>query len=259
MKKQLKNQSGISLIAVILVIIIAVIAGGAAFLGVRMAVTGEEFFAPFKELGWFESDNDDSKSSDKKTSKSNDEDVVDEEEDSVDSELDAFIKENLSSAAKKTGVICYSTVDTSFADIYGSMFTGSEDIDGMDDFLEASKFIINIYGKNDEIVEIAMGGQFDQTSLKKLYQANKDELSSIYDSYDEFEEEFLETMESSLESVADAELYMDGYLFSMHMAGSKIDTETFADELDKDADEVTLEDVVELMEDQFSVKMKKVK
>ena len=57
MDKFLKNSAGIAAIVIVLIVIVGVVAGGATVLAVRMVVTGEDYLAPFEELGWISSDN----------------------------------------------------------------------------------------------------------------------------------------------------------------------------------------------------------
>lgn len=265
MKKSFKNQSGFGFIGVIIVIIIAVIAGGATFLGVRMAVTGEEFFAPFEEL--FNSDDkedDDTKTSekDKNDDKEDDEDTEKEDnnDNKTESDIDKFEKENLSSVAKKSGVKLYSTGDTSLEDILGSTYTYTfKSIDGGEEFVNDSVLRVDIFADKDKILEVVMAGRLSEDSLRKMYKSNEEEFKDEgYDTYSKFEKYLLDTFDSSIG--ADEENYhRDGYVFALHMKEDEIDMAGFAEQLDVEEDEVTVEDVIKLFEEQFDVEMKEVK
>ena len=90
MKKIFKNQKGIALIAVILITVVSIVAGGATFLGVRSLVTKEPFLQPFEDMGLMEiEDDEDKKESDKKDKESSKkEDSDDKEEIKNDDEKD---------------------------------------------------------------------------------------------------------------------------------------------------------------------------
>jgi len=201
MKQSLKNQKGIAFIAIILIIIVAVAAGGATYLGVRMVVTGEEFLAPFEELGWIDSDNKKDK---------------DEDDDDDDNNKSSSIE--VSSKAKKSGVTHYEisldwdkVVDVveagvsmalSFSDSYYDDTSSSE----TEEYLEVIKevagkvdFSADLYAKADEVVEIDVYLNF-KDALKEVYNyavknsldMGLDELDSLdeYDSFDDFYKEF---------------------------------------------------------------------
>lgn len=245
MKKTFKNESGLGFITVILILVIAVIAGGVTFLSIRMAITGEDFLAPIQE--WFNSDDEEAE---KKDNKNKNEEKTG---------IDAFVNKHLSSAAKKSGVKCYSTEDTSFEDILGDSYSYElVDIKGIEDFLEKSLFNVYIYATKDKVVEVVMAGEFDKTALKKMYKLNKDKIEKEgYNSYDEFEDYILEIFDNV--SNSEENYYRDGCNFSMHMLEDEISMENFANQLDKDEEDVTVEDVIKICEKQFDVEIKEVK
>ena len=93
MNKILKNNQGITLIALVLIFILTIIAGGTTFLGVRSLITKEPFLQPFENMGLMEiEDEEETKKENKKKDelKENKEEVkeeeVEEEEEDKDSD-----------------------------------------------------------------------------------------------------------------------------------------------------------------------------
>ena len=93
MKKILKNNQGITLIALVLIVILTIIAGGTTFLGVRSLITKEPFLQPFENMGLMEiEDEEETKKENKKKDelKENKEEIkeedVEEEEEDKDSD-----------------------------------------------------------------------------------------------------------------------------------------------------------------------------
>ena len=83
MEKILKNQKGITLVAIIIISVLSIVAGGTTFLGVRSLVTKEPFLQPFEDMGLMEIEDDEEDEEDKKDSdkeESDKEDLNDEED-----------------------------------------------------------------------------------------------------------------------------------------------------------------------------------
>ena len=78
MKKIFKNEKGITLIAIVLITVLSVAAGGTTFLGVRALVTKEPFLQPFEDMGIIELE--DEEKEDKKSEKKDDKNKDNEEE-----------------------------------------------------------------------------------------------------------------------------------------------------------------------------------
>ena len=170
MKKNLNNQKGIAFIAVIIVLIVAVIAGGAAYLGIRMLITGDSFLAPFEELGWINSD------------KEND-----------DNEKENKVKDRLSDEAKSSGTTHY----------YGKLsMADSDDVDPSDENYELYKLLtmeVDMYTKADKVVEIVFTVNM-KDFLKGMYDEYEEEMgSSGYSSYEEFETAMVPYFEKSFD------------------------------------------------------------
>lgn len=191
MKKNLNNQKGIAFIAVIIVLIVAVIAGGAAYLGIRMLITGDSFLAPFEELGWINSDkeNDDNE----KENKVEDKKDTEQDEDETSSSVSLVRKDRLSDEAKSSGTTHY----------YGKLsMADSDDVDPSDENYELYKLLtmeVDMYTKADKVVEIVFTVNM-KDFLKGMYDEYEEEMgSSGYSSYEEFETAMVPYFEKSFD------------------------------------------------------------
>ncbi len=117
MKKIFKNEKGITLIAIVLITVLSVAAGGTTFLGVRALVTKDPFLQPFEDMGLIELE--DEEKEDKKSEKKDDEEeqeVIDEEVDEDSSEDEVIITGEgeesslLVEEINDEGVECYTIV-----------------------------------------------------------------------------------------------------------------------------------------------------
>ena len=154
----------------------------------------------------------------------------------------------------------YSTGDTTLEDILGSSYTYVfKSIDGGEEFVNDSILRVDIFADEDKIIEVVMAGRLSEEKLRKIYEANEDEFKDEgYNTYSKFEKYLLDTFDSSFGE--DEENYhRDGYVFALHMKEDEINMASFADQLDVEEDEVTVEDVIKLFEEQFDVEMKEVK
>lgn len=214
MKQNLKSQSGIAFIVVILVIVLAVCAGLGTFLGVRMAIAGGHFLQPFADLGWISLDdeedkeeNKDDKSKDKKSdeedekssSKDSSDKTSDDEEDKASnkdskdsdkkSDNTSSQKSRLSDEAKKADAVHY----------YGSMTMADSDEYKDDEFADLYKLLkleVDLYARENKVVEIVFTVKM-KDFLKEAFNTNKDEFATMgYTNYEDFEKEMLPMFES---------------------------------------------------------------
>lgn len=267
MNQKLKNQKGIALIALVLVIIVAVAAGGATYLGVRMLITGEPFLTPFEELGWIELDEEDDESDkDEKKSdkKDSDEDVDDEEEDDskTSGTLGSVVKDRLSAEAKKSDVEHY----------YGSMTmadSGEYSTSEYAELYELLKLEVNLYARNDQVVEIVFTINMKEY-LEKSYELYEDDfVEAGYETYEEFEEEMIPMMESAFDfgfsSAADEneeiydyiEKYNDGGNLQIYITEDGFDSlyETY----DIEEGTANVDTFCDALEESMGIKINKVK
>lgn len=209
MKKFLKNQAGVAIIAIILVTFLAVAGGGAAFLAVRMVVSGDgNFLQPFEELGWIEP-KDDEDDEDEAKEKDVDDDDDEDDEDDKDSKKEKEKKEDdkkddskkeddkkddskkddskktsgdsskylvdesrLSSEAKK------SNVDHYYGEIDLASTMGDSTDDEFADLYKLLKAAVNLYAQDGKTVEIEFG--FDISEFcKEAYEKYKDEFAQM--------------------------------------------------------------------------------
>lgn len=274
MKNLLKKQNGAVIIATILVLVLAVVGGGLAFLTVRMVVSGDgNFLQPFEELGWIDQeDEDDSKEDvediddEDKDSKKDDEDKKkDDDKDEKDtkktskksgSSSEYLIDDSrLSSDSKKSGIEHY----------YGKINLAEELGDEDDEYADLYKLIkagVNIYAKDGKAVEIAFG--FDVSEFcKKAFEEHKEEFETLgMKSADALEEMMMGMIESSFDSF-DEEYseyitkYVDGGVLQLYVTEKGF--ESLYDEYgieDKDNDVKIL---IDALEDALNTKISLVK
>ena len=223
MKKLLKNEAGMAAIAVIIIIVLAVGAGGAAFLGIRMAITGDDFLQPFEDLGWIDLDDDKDKDEDedededkdkgsKKSSKKSDKKDEDEDEDEdkdkdkdskKSSSSDEVVNESrLSSAAKKSGVDHYQGC-VSMGDTLAESDSTYEDYK---DLYNKLKVYVDLYAEDEEVVEVVFTVKMHDF-LKYGYENYPEDMGA--EEYATFEE-YEEAMSPFFESMFDLGLNSTG-------------------------------------------------
>ena len=271
MKKILKNQAGAAILIAILVIVIAAAGGGAAFLGVRSLVTGEPFLQPFEDLGWIELDDDkededeDEDKDDKKSSKKDDKDEDEDEDEDEDKDKDKdkddteSVKESrLSKDAKKSDTDHY----------YGSMTMA--EAEGIDeeykDIYELLKVEVDIYARDDKPVEIVFTVKM-KDFMVKLYEENKEEMSSQYATYEEFESAMQPIFESafnmgfdSATQDTDVSQYITKYVDDgdIQIYIPEDDMESLYDEYGYDPEVDTLDALIDSLEESMGIKINKV-
>lgn len=242
----LKKSSGIAAIVVILILVVAVAAGGATVLAVRMVVTGEDYLAPFEELGWISSDNEDKKSSSK-----------DEEEKKITTLADTS---RLSSKARSSDAVQYYGSVTS-AEMMGYDRTGE-----YYDLYNSMEFEINLFAVDNKVVELVFHMDIAKC-LKVMYEKYGDELSEQgyeYDTYQEFEDEWLPYFETMIKSLFDVDeemeqyvtMYIENGIIEMYVTEEGFDSLYEEQNIDSDGDNV--DQFIDAIEDEFGITLKKV-
>lgn len=238
--KKFKNEFGIAVIAVVLIVIAVIGVGGAAALGIRMAITGDDFLQPFDDLGWIDLDKDDDSKDEKKSSKkknnSDDEDEEDEEEksskknskddeddDDDDDEKDSkksysssktnLDESKLSSKAKKSDVTHYfATVDLKSI----PEFDGAEEYAEM---LGTDGVEFHVFTTEDECVEVVLVMDMNNY-IEKYYKQYESTFTSQGYTKEDFKKQIGSSLETSLASTGASNdmsmYYNDGYI-QMHM------------------------------------------
>lgn len=194
MKKDFRKNNGAAFIVVILVIIIVSAGGFAAFLGIRMAVTGDSFLAPLEEWGWIEAKKDE-----------------DDEKNAVSEEVSAS---GVDHYRMDLGDIMYFNMGVSYyhslmlhkqyPEYYSDDYlenvekqydTFREAFDGVD---FSDTIVLDLYAKSDELVELDVKVDYD-TFFQKYYEYVKDVLGEQLkeeniDNYAEFKEYLIEEL-----------------------------------------------------------------
>lgn len=276
MKKSLKNQAGAVVIVVILVIVLAAAGGGAAFLGIRMLVTGEPFLQPFEDLGWIELDDEKDEDSDSKKSKDDKKDKKkkeDEEDDEDEEDEDDNKKDNkkdededdvknsrLSAEAKKAGTDHY----------YGSMTMADSNEASIAQYADLAKLLkieIDIYAKNDKPIEIVFTVKMNDF-LKGMYDEYGDQMAaSGYKTYEEFETAMRPQFESAFDfgfdqgsGNKDYSSYIDKYTddgdIQIYMTNEGINA--LYDEYGIDDSKADVDTLIDKLEDSMGIKIEKV-
>ena len=178
MKNFLKKQNGVSLIAIIIVIVFALVGSVTAFLGVRMLVADDgKFLKPFEDLGWIDPDDDEKNEDDEdedddeddedKKQEKNDKDVNNDKKTDKKSNIKSseyLVDESkLSSDSKKSGVKHY------YAKI--SLTDEIEDEEEFADLYNLMDAAVNIYAKDGKAIEIVFGfdvTKFCEEAFKKM-------------------------------------------------------------------------------------------
>ena len=177
MDKFLKNSAGIAAIVIVLIVIVGVVAGGATVLAVRMVVTGEDYLAPFEELGWISSDEED-----ENTEK--DDKVKDVVEDEVKEVTTLADPSRLSEESLEPETVQY------YGYVTSAEMSGFSPTDEYYDLYDSIKLEINLFALDNKAVEIVFHIDISD-ALKVMYEEYGDELTADgyeYDSYQDFED-----------------------------------------------------------------------
>lgn len=255
MDKFLKNSAGIAAIVIILIVIVGVVAGGATVLAVRMVVTGEDYLAPFEELGWISSEDDDSEKSD-----SNDDKVKDEVDKEVNEVTTLVDPSRLSKEAQKPEAVQYYGSVTS-ADLSG--YTPSDEYY---DLYNSMELEINLFAVDDKVVELVFHMDIGKC-LKVMYEEYGDELTAEgyeYDSYQDFEDEWLPYFETVMETAIGyndemqdyVDMYMEDGVLEMYVTEKGF--ESLYEEQDIDPDSDNIDQFIDAIDEAFGVTLKKV-
>ncbi len=255
MNKLLKNSAGIAAIVVILIVIVGVVAGGATVLAVRMVVTGEDYLAPFEELGWISSEDDDSEKSD-----SNDDKVKDEVDKEVNKVTTLVDPSRLSKEAQKPEAVQY------YGSVTSADMSGIDSSDEYYDLYNSIELEINLFAVDNKAVELVFHIDLGKC-LKVMYDEYGDELAADgyeYDTYQDFEDEWLPYFEDMMEQMLifdeDMENYIDMYMedgvLEMYVTEEGFDSLYEVHNIDPDSDNV--DQLIEAIEESFGVTLKEV-
>ena len=249
MNKLLKNSAGIAAIVIVLIVIVGVVAGGATVLAVRMIVTGEDYLAPFEELGWISSDNnEESENDDKQVTGSDEKDEVN---------IKYFDDTSrLSEKVKTSGVKQY----------YGSLSMAEEygysPSDENYDLYDSLKMELSVFALDGKVIEVVIKIDF-MDYVKLAYESDPE--SYEYETYEEFEEAYIEYFESYAEQMkevltnsTDSE-YVDIYVgdgrIEMYVTEEGLDS--LYEEFDTNPDD-SLDEIISAMEDETGIELKEV-
>ena len=249
MNKLLKNSAGIAAIVIVLIVIVGVVAGGATVLAVRMIVTGEDYLAPFEELGWISSDNNEESENDDK------QDTGSDEKDEVN--IKYFDDTSrLSEKVKTSGVKQY----------YGSLSMAEEygysPSDENYDLYDSLKMELSVFALDGKVIEVVIKIDF-MDYVKLAYESDPE--SYEYETYEEFEEAYIEYFESYAEQMkevltnsTDSE-YVDIYVgdgrIEMYVTEEGLDS--LYEEFDTNPDD-SLDEIISAMEDETGIELKEV-
>ena len=249
MDKFLKNSAGIAAIVIVLIVIVGVVAGGATVLAVRMIVTGEDYLAPFEELGWISSDNNEESENDDK------QDTGSDEKDEVN--IKYFDDTSrLSEKVKTSGVKQY----------YGSLSMAEEygysPSDENYDLYDSLKMELSVFALDGKVIEVVIKIDF-MDYVKLAYESDPE--SYEYETYEEFEEAYIEYFESYAEQMkevltnsTDSE-YVDIYVgdgrIEMYVTEEGLDS--LYEEFDTNPDD-SLDEIISAMEDETGIELKEV-
>lgn len=214
MKEKMKKQNGLAAIAIVLIVIVAVLVAGVAFLGVRTVVTGEHFLQPFAELGLIELEEEEEN---KNVENRNEErpPVKNEEEENV----KAKGQESSLLLAESEEVNCYTiTVDIEeLADavipyveagiqMYMSMGATDETataeteaavtemIDMIKSMVKGCELVLDVYADGNDVKQAILTFEYEGF-VENVYETMKDTEDFEYESYEDclagFEDEVL--------------------------------------------------------------------
>ena len=249
MNKLLKNSAGIAAIVIVLIVIVGVVAGGVTVLAVRMIVTGEDYLAPFEELGWISSDNnEESENDDKQVTGSDEKDEVN---------IKYFDDTSrLSEKVKTSGVKQY----------YGSLSMAEEygysPSDENYDLYDSLKMELSVFALDGKVIEVVIKIDF-MDYVKLAYESDPE--SFEYETYEEFEEAYIEYFESYAEQMkevltnsTDSE-YVDVYVgdgkIEMYVTEEGLDS--LYEEFDTNPDD-SLDEIISAMKDETGIELKEV-
>ena len=249
MNKLLKNSAGIAAIVIVLIVIVGVVAGGVTVLAVRMIVTGEDYLAPFEELGWISSDNNEESENDDK------QDTGSDEKDEVN--IKYFDDTSrLSEKVKTSGVKQY----------YGSLSMAEEygysPSDENYDLYDSLKMELSVFALDGKVIEVVIKIDF-MDYVKLAYESDPE--SFEYETYEEFEEAYIEYFESYAEQMkevltnsTDSE-YVDVYVgdgkIEMYITEEGLDS--LYEEFDTNPDD-SLDEIISAMKDETGIELKEV-
>ena len=249
MNKLLKNSAGIAAIVIVLIVIVGVVAGGVTVLAVRMIVTGEDYLAPFEELGWISSDNNEESENDDK------QDTGSDEKDEVN--IKYFDDTSrLSEKVKTSGVKQY----------YGSLSMAEEygysPSDENYDLYDSLKMELSVFALDGKVIEVVIKIDF-MDYVKLAYESDPE--SFEYETYEEFEEAYIEYFESYAEQMkevltnsTDSE-YVDVYVgdgkIEMYVTEEGLDS--LYEEFDTNPDD-SLDEIISAMKDETGIELKEV-
>ena len=253
MDKFLKNSAGIAAIVIVLIVIVGVVAGGATILAVRMVVTGEDYLAPFEELGWISSDEED-----ENTEK--DDKVKDVVEDEVKEVTTLADPSRLSEESLEPETVQY------YGYVTSAEMSGFSPTDEYYDLYDSIKLEINLFALDNKAVEIVFHIDISD-ALKVMYEEYGDELTADgyeYDSYQDFEDEWLPYFESMMESMLsyneEMEQYVDMYIedgvIEMYVTEEGFDS--LYDTYDIDPESENIQDFIDAVEEGLGVTLEEV-
>ena len=253
MNKLLKNSAGIAAIVIVLIVIVGVVAGGATVLAVRMIVTGEDYLAPFEELGWISSDEED-----ENTEK--DDKVKDVVEDEVKEVTTLADPSRLSEESLEPETVQY------YGYVTSAEMGGFSPTDEYYDLYDSIKLEINLFALDNKAVEIVFHIDISD-ALKVMYEEYGDELTADgyeYDSYQDFEDEWLPYFESMMESMLsyneEMEQYVDMYIedgvIEMYVTEEGFDS--LYDTYNIDPESENIQDFIDAVEEGLGVTLEEV-
>ena len=251
MDKFLKNSAGIAAIVIVLIVIVGVVAGGATILAVRMVVTGEDYLAPFEELGWISSDDEDS-------SDNKDEAKAEENEEKEITTL--ADPSRLSEESLESETVQY------YGYVTSAEISGYDPTDEYYDLYDSIKLEINLFALDNKAVEIVFHIDISD-ALKVMYEEYGDELTSEgyeYDTYQDFEDEWLPYFESMMESMLsyneEMEQYVDMYIedgiIEMYVTEEGFDS--LYDTYNIDPESENIQDFIDAVEEGLGVTLEEV-
>ncbi len=252
MNNFLRKSTGLAAITIVIIVIVAIIAGGATVLAVRMLVTGEDYLAPFEELGWISSDEEE-KDSDEE-SKSNE---AKEEAKEITTLQDPS---RLSEESKKPGTIQY------YGSVTSAEMSGYDTTDEYYDLYNSLELEVNLFASDDKATEIVFHMDIGK-ALEVMYEEYGDEIAASgeeYANYQEFEDEYLPYFEEMMESmlVSDEEMaqyvdmYMEDGVLEMYVTEDGFDS--LYEEYSIDPDSENVQDFIDAIEEGLGVTLEEV-
>lgn len=250
MNKFFKDAAGMAAIVIVLIVIIGIAAGGATILAVRMVVTGEDYLAPFEELGWISSD-------EEGDSDSNKDEKDAEKAKEITTLQDAS---RLSEESREAGAVQY------YGSITSAEISGYDSTDDYYDLYNSIELEVNLFALDDKAVELVFHIDIAK-ALKVMYEEYGDELEASgeeYATYEDFEDEYLPYFEDMMEEmlISDDEMaqYVDMYVedgvLEMYVTEDGFDSlyETY----DIDPDSENVQDFLDAIEEGLGITLEEV-